>query len=94
MFWSRHVRLSSIPIDYLTVHVHLQSEETASTDIVTTEFVSATFFQSERDVSEPLVHGYVSSDRVAELITKYIKDILTPLLPNLNYAPGERSSSP
>lgn len=75
-----------------------QREQTTSAEITTSEFVSPTFFQSQQATadSEPLVHGFVSSDRVAELITKYTKDVLTPLLPNLNYEPrlDERSSSP
>jgi len=83
-----------VPIDCLNNRVCVQKEQTASIDINTSDFVSATFFQSTRDDAEPLVHGYVSSDRVAELITKYIKNVLTPLLPALNYEQRERSSSP
>ncbi|PVG03558.1 hypothetical protein CPB86DRAFT_373706 [Serendipita vermifera] len=73
-----------------------QKEETSSLDIITNEYVSPTFFsatdEQERAASD-LVHGYVSSDRMAELITKYIKDVLRPLLPDLNYEPREDSSS-
>jgi proteasome inhibitor subunit 1 (PI31) len=62
-------------------------------DITTSEFVSPSYFQ-EQGNEEPLVHGYVSSDRVAEFTTKYIKDVLRPLLPELNYEARARSSSP
>ena len=74
--------------------MRMQKEQTTSAEITTSDFVSATFFESQQAASEPLVHGYVSSDRVAELTTKYIKEILTPLLPDLDYEPGQRTSSP
>ncbi|KAG8814469.1 hypothetical protein FRC17_001111 [Serendipita sp. 399] len=63
-------------------------------EIATTEFVSPTFFQDQNAASESLVHGYVSSDRLAEFITKYIKEVLQPVLPELNYEAPQRSESP
>ena len=62
-------------------------------DITTSDFVSPSHFQ-EQGQEEPLVHGYVSSDRVAEFTMKYIKDVLRPLLPDLNYEARDSSPNP
>lgn len=61
-------------------------------DVLISEFASTTYFQTQNN-EDPLIHGYVSSDRVAEFTTKYIKDILRPLLPDLNYEPKESTAN-
>ncbi|KAG8860931.1 hypothetical protein FRB91_000127 [Serendipita sp. 411] len=71
-----------------------QAEKNVSMEISTTEFVSSSFFQDQNAASESLIHGYVSSDRLAEFITRYIKEVLQPLLPELNYDARQTSDSP
>ncbi|CAG7848654.1 SubName: Full=Uncharacterized protein {ECO:0000313/EMBL:CCA70609.1} [Serendipita indica DSM 11827] len=71
-----------------------QTEKSSSMEITTTEYVSPSFFQTEQIEQESLVHGYVSSERLSELIAQYIKSVLRPLLPDLNYEPHSRSPSP
>ncbi|KAG8822600.1 hypothetical protein FRC20_007678 [Serendipita sp. 405] len=71
-----------------------QAEKNVSIEISTTEFVSSSFFQDRNTAPESLIHGYVSSDWLTEFITRYIKEVLHPLLPELNYDARQTSDSP
>ena len=63
-------------------------------EITATDYVSPSFFQTQQTEQESLVHGYVSSERLSELVAQYIKTVLRPLFPDLNYEPHSRSPSP
>lgn len=64
--------------------VHIQTDKTASLDIRTDEFVSPAFFPHEiTSTSEPVVHGFISSNRIADFMSQFQLMIIQKLMPGL-----------
>ncbi|KDQ64732.1 hypothetical protein JAAARDRAFT_118947 [Jaapia argillacea MUCL 33604] len=66
--------------------IAVESDKAASLDISTNDFVSPSFFPHDLSSSEaqPLVHGFISSNRVADLLSQYKLSIIQKLVPGLN----------
>ncbi|KAG6832924.1 hypothetical protein H0H92_004808 [Tricholoma furcatifolium] len=61
-----------------------ESDKVASLDISTADFISPSFFPHALESStQPLVHGFISSNRVADLTTQIKFKILQKLIPGL-----------
>ncbi|KAG6840459.1 hypothetical protein C0991_006595 [Blastosporella zonata] len=61
-----------------------QSDKVASLDFSTNDFVSPSFFPYDLESgSQPLVHGFISSNRVADLTSQVKFKILQKLIPGL-----------
>ena len=70
-------------------HRHLliviQSDKVASLDISTSDFTSPSFYPHDLDASnqQPLVYGFISSNRIADFISQFKLKIVQKLLPGL-----------
>ena len=60
----------------------VQDDNTASLDISTNDFTSSSFFPHEIG-STPLVHGFISSNRITDLISQFKLKIISRILPAL-----------
>ena len=60
----------------------VQDDKTASLDISTNDFISPSFFPHEIGAA-PLVHGFISSNRIADLISQFKLKIVSRILPAL-----------
>ena len=60
----------------------VQDDQTASLDISTNDFISPSFFPHEIGAA-PLVHGFISSNRIADLISQFKLKIISRILPAL-----------
>lgn len=61
-----------------------QSDKVVTLDIATADFTSTSFFPHNIETSnEPLVHGFISSNRVADLVTQYKLAIVQNIMPGL-----------
>lgn len=61
-----------------------QSDKVATLDIATADFTSTSFFPYNNETSAPpLVHGYISSNRVADLVSQYKLAIVQNIMPGL-----------
>jgi len=60
----------------------VQDDNTASLDISTNDFTSPSFFPHEIGAA-PLVHGFISSNRIADLISQFKLKIISRILPAL-----------
>ncbi|KAJ7591173.1 PI31 proteasome regulator N-terminal-domain-containing protein [Mycena floridula] len=65
--------------------IALESDKATSLDISTSDFVSPSFYPSDLSASDaqPLVHGLISSNRVADLASQFKLKILQKLMPGL-----------
>ncbi|KAG6903375.1 hypothetical protein C0995_013128 [Termitomyces sp. Mi166 len=66
--------------------IAIESDRVASLDISTNDFVSLSFFPHDIQTDsngKPLVHGFISSNRVADLTTQVKLKILQKLIPGL-----------
>ncbi|KZT12822.1 uncharacterized protein LAESUDRAFT_808353 [Laetiporus sulphureus 93-53] len=81
-----------------------ESDKTATLDIPTADFVSPSFFPHDLQApnAPPLIHGYISSNRVADLMSQYQLTTIQKLVPGLRKegyiepsteTPGAASSS-
>ena len=63
----------------------IQSDKVATLDISTPDFTSSSFYPYHLDVSnqQPLVHGFISSNRIADFISQFKLKIVQKLLPGL-----------
>jgi proteasome inhibitor subunit 1 (PI31) len=59
-----------------------QDDKTASLDISTNDFISPSFFPHEIGAA-PLVHGFISSNRIADLMSQFKLKIVSRILPAL-----------
>jgi hypothetical protein len=55
----------------------------ASLDVSTEDFTSASFFPETVDLRQPLVHGFISSNRISDLISQFKLKIISNLMPGL-----------
>ncbi|GLB33679.1 putative PI31 proteasome regulator [Lyophyllum shimeji] len=78
------VKVSKLGGRTLINAIALESDKVASLDISTNDFVSPSFFPHDLSGSpEPLVHGFISSNRVADLTSQIKLRILQKLIPGL-----------
>jgi proteasome inhibitor subunit 1 (PI31) len=62
----------------------IQSDKVATLDISTPDFTSPSFYPHHLDTSnQQLVHGFISSNRVADFISQFKLKIVQKLLPGL-----------
>ncbi|EPQ59327.1 hypothetical protein GLOTRDRAFT_70655 [Gloeophyllum trabeum ATCC 11539] len=66
--------------------IAIESDKAASLDIQTSDFVSQSFYPHDLTASDaqPLVHGFISSNRVSDLMSQYKLKIIQKLMPGLN----------
>jgi proteasome inhibitor subunit 1 (PI31) len=85
------------PLMRQSLHVFIQSDRTASLDIKTSDFTSASFFPYEFSSSGALVHGFISSSRLSDFISSVKLKIVAALMPGINKAgyeePAQSSGS-
>jgi len=62
--------------------IALEDDKTASLDISTNDFISSSFFPHEIGAT-PLVHGFISSNRIADLVSQFKLKIVSHILPGL-----------
>jgi len=62
-----------------------ESDKAATLDISTNDFISPSFFPHDLAASDasPLVHGFISSNRIADLISQFKIKIVQKLIPGL-----------
>lgn len=60
-----------------------ETDKVASLDIQTKDWTSESFFPYEFNTTSPLVHGYISSARVADLAGTFKTQIIQKVLPGL-----------
>jgi proteasome inhibitor subunit 1 (PI31) len=73
--------------------IYLQDDKTTTLDIVIEDFTSASFYPYNGATNtSPLVHGFISSARVNDLVGQYKIQILQRLLPSLRKAGYEEES--
>lgn len=70
---------------FISFNGDLQSERTASLDISTNDFVSPSFYPYDLSAANtsPLVHGFISSHRVSDLMSQFKLKIVAKLMPGL-----------
>jgi proteasome inhibitor subunit 1 (PI31) len=74
---------------FLRIYCHvvlirvIQDDKIATLDISTNDFISPSFFPHEIGTA-PLVHGFISSNRIEDLITRFKLKIISHILPALN----------
>ena len=63
----------------------LKSDKTASLDISTNDFVSPSFFPHDLTSADaqPLVHGFIASNRITDLMSRFKLQIVQKLIPGL-----------
>jgi proteasome inhibitor subunit 1 (PI31) len=63
----------------------LQGEKAASLDFATADFTSDSFFPHDRSASDaaPLIHGFIASNRVSDLMIQVKYKIIQKLVPGL-----------
>jgi proteasome inhibitor subunit 1 (PI31) len=77
----------------MTTHLHctvilsnnLQSDKAASLDISTNDFVSPSFFPHDLTSADaqPLVHGFIASNRITDFMSRFKLQIVQRLIPGL-----------
>jgi len=65
--------------------IALEAENVASLDISSDDFTSPSFFPHNIDAAnpQPLVHGFISSNRVSDILSQFKLKIIQKLLPGL-----------
>ncbi|KAI0265182.1 PI31 proteasome regulator N-terminal-domain-containing protein [Gloeopeniophorella convolvens] len=76
--------------------IAVESDKAASLDISTNDFTSTSFFPFDAEVTSPppLVHGYISSNRVGDLIGQLKLKIIQSLVPGLRKEGYSEGSDP
>jgi len=65
--------------------IALETDKAASLDISTNDFTSPSFFPCDLNAAnaQPLVHGFISSNRIADFVSQFQLMILQKLVPGL-----------
>jgi proteasome inhibitor subunit 1 (PI31) len=73
-----------------------QSDKTASLDISTDDFTSPSFypFDAQAENAQPLIHGYISSNRVADFISQLKLKVIQKIMPGLHKEGYTEGSDP
>ncbi|KAF8222750.1 hypothetical protein L208DRAFT_1412953 [Tricholoma matsutake] len=78
------LKVSKLGAHTLINAIAVESDKVATLDINTNDFVSPSFFPHDLDdASQPLVHGFISSNRVADLTSQIKLTIIQHLVPGL-----------
>ncbi|KAF8165204.1 PI31 proteasome regulator N-terminal-domain-containing protein [Crassisporium funariophilum] len=79
------VRLSKLGTRTLVNAIALESDKVATLDVSTNDFTSPSFYPHDLEASNasPLVHGFISSNRVSDLMSQFKLKIIQNLLPGL-----------
>ncbi|CAE6481082.1 unnamed protein product [Rhizoctonia solani] len=79
----------------IIVHgIAIEDDKTKTFEITTQDFTSASHFPHDvQSTDKPLVHGYISSSRVTDLISLFKITIIQPLLPGLRKEGYQESES-
>ncbi|KAJ7699952.1 PI31 proteasome regulator N-terminal-domain-containing protein [Mycena rosella] len=79
------VKVSKLGGRTLINAIALESDKASSLDIPTNDFVSSSFYPHDLSASDamPLVHGFISSNRVADLMSQFKLKIVQKLVPGL-----------
>jgi proteasome inhibitor subunit 1 (PI31) len=88
-----HIFLSAIIRELICVD---QSDRTASLDISTNDFTSQSFFPFDAQAYRPppLIHGYISSNRVVDFISQLKLKIVQNIMPGLHKEGYSEGSDP
>ncbi|CAE7224720.1 unnamed protein product [Rhizoctonia solani] len=74
--------------------IAVEDDKTKSFEITTQDFTSASYFPHDaQSTDKPLVHGYISSSRVTDLIALFKITVIQPLLPGLRKEGYQESES-
>ncbi|PPQ83257.1 hypothetical protein CVT25_003996 [Psilocybe cyanescens] len=79
------VKLTKLGTRTVINAIALESDRIATLDICTDDFTSPSFYPHNLDASDapPLVHGYISSNRVSDLLSQLKLKIVQKLVPGL-----------
>ncbi|KAF8528805.1 PI31 proteasome regulator N-terminal-domain-containing protein [Hysterangium stoloniferum] len=79
------VNVSKLATRTIINAIAVESDKIASLDIRTDDYTSASFFPYKVSApeSQPLVHGFISSNRLADLVQAYKFKIIQKLVPGL-----------
>ncbi|KAG7449373.1 uncharacterized protein BT62DRAFT_992393 [Guyanagaster necrorhizus] len=79
------IKLSKLGVRMVINAIALESDKAASLDIAINDFTSASFFPHDVDASDapPLVHGFISSNRVTDLVSQLKLKVIQALVPGL-----------
>ncbi|KAF8974339.1 PI31 proteasome regulator N-terminal-domain-containing protein [Flammula alnicola] len=79
------IKLSKLGTRTVINAIALESDKVATLDISTDDFTSPSFYPHVLDASDaaPLVHGFISSNRVSDLISQFKLKIVQKLVPGL-----------
>lgn len=61
-----------------------QDNKTATLEVTTEDYTSSSFFPYTNSSTEPLIHGFISSTRLNDLVSLYKINIVQRLIPGLN----------
>ncbi|CAE6522572.1 unnamed protein product [Rhizoctonia solani] len=74
--------------------IAIEDDKTKTFEITTQDFTSASYFPHDtQSTDRPLVHGYISSSRVTDLMSLFKLTIIQPLLPGLRKEGYQESES-
>ncbi|EJD01182.1 uncharacterized protein FOMMEDRAFT_125897 [Fomitiporia mediterranea MF3/22] len=79
------VKITKLGTRTLINAIASETDKTASLDIPTDDFVSPSFFPYDAGTQDaaPLVHGFISSNRVADFVARFKLAIVQKLIPGL-----------
>jgi hypothetical protein len=78
------VKIVSLGRRTLVNAIALENDKVSTLDIATDDFTSPSFFPYDIESSDrPLVHGFISSSRVADLISQYKLAVVQKVMPGL-----------
>ncbi|KAF8914052.1 PI31 proteasome regulator N-terminal-domain-containing protein, partial [Gymnopilus junonius] len=79
------IKLSKLGTRTVINAIALQSDKVATLDVSTDDFTSSSFFPHNLDVSstQPIVHGFISSNRVSDLLSQFKLKVIQKLVPGL-----------
>lgn len=74
-----------LPMARRSSHVLSQTDKAATLDVPTGDFTSPSFYPHDFSAADapPLVHGFISSSRIADFISQYQMMIVQKLIPGL-----------
>jgi hypothetical protein len=79
------IKLSKLGTRTVINAIALESDRVATLDIPTDDFTSPSFYPHNLDASDaqPLVHGFISSNRVSDFLSQFKLKIVQKLVPGL-----------
>ncbi|KAG8679713.1 hypothetical protein FRC09_018776, partial [Ceratobasidium sp. 395] len=74
--------------------IAVEDDKTKSFEINVQDYLSTSFFPHDaKSTDRPLVHGYISSSRVTDLVVLFKTSIIQPLIPGLQKAGYQESTA-